>query len=77
MWINATQSPTLLADLPPYPRRAAQWWAKCGILLYTTYRTTNAARHGTRMDQEEAIQALKEATYEAVHNHPPSARLVA
>ena len=65
----------LLAALPPNPRRAAQWWAKCALLIYSIYRTTNTARHRTPLPPGEARRALQEALYEGAKHHPTATRL--
>ena len=65
----------ILAALPPNPRRAAQWWAKCALLIYSIYRTTNTARHRTPFPPGEARRALQEALYEDAKHHPTATRL--
>jgi len=66
----------LLAGRPPDPRRAEQWWGRCALLLYATYRTTNAARHRRPLSPMVAAQALRQAIQEGAKNHPKATRLV-
>jgi hypothetical protein len=66
----------LLAATPPDQRSARDWWARCALLLYATYRATNAARHGRRMTRQVAIKAIQQALAEGAKNHVYATRLV-
>jgi len=66
----------LLAGRPPDPRQAEQWRGRCALLLYATYRTTNAARHRRAFTPTVAAQALRQAIQEGAKNHPRATRLV-
>jgi len=66
----------LLLGLPPEPRTANTWWARCALLVYAVYRTTNAARYGQPMTPLTAIRAIQQALIEGAKNHPKASRLV-
>ena len=66
----------LLAGSVPDGQHAESWWARCALVLYATYRTTNAARHQGAMSPHTAIAALKQAFYEGAKNHAQATRLV-
>jgi hypothetical protein len=66
----------LLAGQPPEDGPAHDWWATCALLVYATYRTTNAARHTRRMTPNEAIKAIQQALYEGAKLHTKATRLV-
>jgi len=71
----SSASHLFLAAFPPNPRRAGQWWAKCALLVYAAYRTTNSARHLPPFSPGEARRALNQALYEGSRNHLVATRL--
>ena len=46
----------LLAATLPDPRTADNWRARCSLLTYAVYRTTNAARHRAPMTPPVAVK---------------------
>ena len=66
----------LLAGCVPDGQQADTWWARCALVLYATYRTTNAARPRGPMLTHTAMAALKQAFYEGARNHVRATRLI-
>ena len=50
--------------------------ARIAILVYATYRTTNAARHSSPLAVEESRHALSQSIYEGARGHSRATRFV-